>query len=64
MPRGEVVTTQIVEDIQGLVKRGDSENQRQIAKTVVKVIMSDNDGHRRVQIAIPTVNKALDEIVA
>lgn len=64
MPKGEVVTARTVEDIQRLIEKGDSENQRQIAKTVAKVIRSDNDGHRKVQIAIPTASKTLDEIAA
>ena len=64
MPRGEVVTAQIVEDIQGLVEKEDSEKQRQIAKTVAKVIRSDDEGHRKVQIVIPKDSKAMDEIVA
>ena len=46
------------------MEKGDSENQKQMAKTVVKVIRSDSDGHRRVQIVVPTVDKALDEIAA
>ena len=56
-PRGEVVIARIVEDIQGLMEKGDSENQKQMAKTVAKVIRSDSDGHQR-------VDKALDEIAA
>ena len=35
-----------------------------MARTVAKEIRSDSDGHRRVKIAIPTVDKALDEIAA
>lgn len=64
MPRGEVVTAHTVEDIQGLIEKGDSENQKQMANTVARVIRSDSDGYRKVQIAIPTVNKAADEIAA
>ena len=64
MPRGEVVMAHTVDDIQGLIEKGDSENQKQMANTVARVIRSDSDGHRRVQIAIPTVNKAADEIAA
>lgn len=45
MPRGEVVTIRTVEDIQGLVEKEDSEKQKQIAKTVGKVIRSDDEGH-------------------
>ena len=47
MPRGEVVTVQTVEDIQGLVEKEDSEKQRQIAKTVAKVIWRDDEGYRK-----------------
>ena len=64
MPRGEVVIVWTVEDIQGLVQKEDSEQQKQIAKTVAKVIRSDDEGHQKVQIAIPKVSKAMDEIVA
>ena len=35
-----------------------------MAKTVAKVIRSDDDGRRKVQIAIPRFSKAADEIVA
>lgn len=62
LPRGEVVTARTVEDIQGLIEKDDSKNQKQMAKTMAKVIRSDNDGHQKVQIAIPTIEKALDEI--
>ena len=31
---------------------------------MAKVIKSDDDGHRKVQIAIPKVRKVVDEIVA
>ena len=64
MPRGEVLTVQRVEDIQRLVEKEDDARQKQIAKTVAKVIRSDDDGHRKVQIAIPKVSKVTDEIVA
>lgn len=64
MPRGEVVTARTVEDIQVLMEKGDSENQKQMAKTVARVIRSDNNGHRKVQISILTVSKALDEIAS
>lgn len=64
MPRGKVVIARTVEDIQELMEKGDSENQKQMAKTVAKVIRSDSDGHRKVEIAIPMVSKALDEIAA
>ena len=64
MPRGEVIAAHTAEDIQGLIEKGDSENQKQMARTVARVIRSDNDDHRKVQIAIPTVNKAVNEIVA
>ena len=64
MSRGKVVTAQIVEDIQRLIKKGGSENQKQIEKIVEKVIRSDSDGHRKIEIAIPMVNKAFDEISA
>ena len=64
MPRGKVVTVQRDEDIQGLVEKEDDARQKQMAKTVAKVIRSDDDGHRKVQIAIPRVSKAADEIVA
>ena len=62
MTRGKVVIVRTIEDIQGLVEKEDSEKQKQIAKAVAKVIRSDDDGHQKVQIAIPTVDKALDEI--
>ena len=45
MPRGEMVIVRTVQDIQGLVEKEDSEKQKQIAKTVAKVIRSDDDGH-------------------
>ena len=61
-PRGEVVIARIVEDIQGLMEKGDSKNQKQMTKIVAKVIRSNSDGHRKVQIVLPTVSKALDEI--
>ena len=64
MPRSEIITVQTVEVIQGLVEKEDDAKQRQMAETVAKVIRSDDDGHRRVQIAIPRVSKAADEIVA
>ena len=64
MPRGEVVTVWIVEDIQGLVEKEDGEKQKQIAKMVAKVIRSNDEGHQKVQIAIPKVSKTEDEIVA
>ena len=64
MSRGKVVTTQIVGDIQRLIKKGDSENQKKIAKIVEKVIRSDSDGHRNIEISIPMVSKAFDEIFA
>lgn len=64
MPRGEVVTTRTVEDIQGLIEKGDSENQKQTTETMARIIRDDSNGHRKVQIAIPTVNKAVDEIAA
>ena len=48
MPRCKVVTTWIVEDIQGLVEKEDSEKQKQIVETVAKVIKSDAEGHRKV----------------
>ena len=37
---------------------------KQMAETMAKVIGSDDDGHWKVQIAIPKVSKAADEIVA
>ena len=58
------MNVQIVEDIQGLVEKENSEKQKQIAEIVAKVIRSDDEGHRKVQIAIPKVSKAVDEIVA
>ena len=64
MPRGEVVTIQRVEDIQGLVEKGFDARKKQMVEIVAKLIRSDDDGHRRVQIAIPRVSKAADEIVA
>ena len=35
-----------------------------MAETVAKVIRNDDDGCRKVQIAIPRVSKVADEIVA
>ena len=64
MPRGEVVTIQTIGDIQGLVEKEDSEKLKQIAETVAKIIRSDDEGYWKVQIAIPKVSKAVDEIVA
>ena len=32
--RGEVITARTAEDIQGLMEKGDSENQKQMAKIV------------------------------
>lgn len=64
MPRKEVVAIRIVEDIQGLVEKEDDVRQKQIAGTVAKVIRNDEDGHRKVQIAVPKLSKAVDEIVA
>ena len=64
MPRGEVVKVQTVEDIQGLMEKEDDVRQKQMVGRVAKVIMSDDDGHRKVQIATPKVSKAVDEIVA
>ena len=64
MPRGEVVTIQAIEDIQGLAEKEDDARQKKMAETVAKVIRSDDDGHWKVQIAIPRVSKAADEIVA
>ena len=64
MPRGKVVTVRTVEDIQGLAEKEDNVIQKQMAETVAKVIRSDDDGRRKVQIAIPRVSKAADEIVA
>ena len=64
MLRGKVATTYIVKDIQGLMKKGDSENHNKIVKIVEKVIRSDSDGHQKVEIAISMVSKALNEIVA
>ena len=64
MPRGEVVTIQTVEDIQGLVEKEDDMRQKQSVGTVAKIIRSDDDGHQKVQITIPKVSKAVDEIAA
>lgn len=36
MPRGEVVTARTVEDIQGLIEKGDNENQKQMTNTVAR----------------------------
>ena len=46
------------------MEKEDGEKQKQTAKTVAKVIRSDDEGHRKVQIAIPKVSKSVDEIVA
>ena len=46
------------------MEKKNSEKQKQIAKTVAKVIRSDDEGHRKVQIAIPKVSKVMDGIVA
>ena len=48
MLRGEVVTAKIVKDIRGLAEKGDSENQKKMAKMMEKVIKSNNDGHKKV----------------
>ena len=46
------------------MEKEDSEKQKKIAKMVAKVIRSDDDGHLKVDIAIPKVSKSVDEIVA
>ena len=38
------------------------DKQKQVAKTVAKVIRDSNDGHLKVQIAVPKVGKALEEM--
>ena len=45
MPRGESVTVETIEDIQGLVEIEDDVRQKQMAGMVTKVIRSDDDGH-------------------
>ena len=44
------------------MEKDDSEIQKQIVKILKKVTRSINDGHQKVEIAIPMVSKALDEI--
>ena len=46
------------------MEKEDSEKQKQIAKMESKVIRSNDEGHRKVQIAIPKVSKVVGEIVA
>ena len=60
MPRGEVAAIQTPEEIQGTADKED--RQKRVAETMARVIRDSSDGYRKVQITVPRIGKALEEI--